>query len=235
MKSFKTVSVAYFGHEIPLPDIPKYSKFYGKLSSGTWEPNTFSVLGRNLNRNTVYVDIGAWIGVTPFWATHHAKSVIAVEPDPACVEVLNNLSSNYSNLRILHGALSNNAKIQINAVDGFGSSASTILNIGNGESTVVRGYNIHSILNTINHEPIFVKIDIEGYEYHLGDEIKKLENYDLRGLQLAVHPRLYEKSRRTYFPFNRVGTVIQTWKLGNLESFFKSPLKHQLFLDTNHC
>ena len=41
--------------------------------------------------------------------------------------------------------------------------------------------------------PVFVKIDIEGYEYAAAPEIARFADYDLRGVQLAVHPQLLRK------------------------------------------
>ena len=58
--------------------------------------------------------------------------------------------------------------------------------------------------------PVFVKIDIEGYEYRIADEIAKLGNYDLRGLQCAVHPQLLEKSLRGPWTLRRLRTLLMT-------------------------
>ena len=201
-----------------------YSKFYHKLSAGTWEPNTFSVLSRNLDRETVYVDIGAWIGVTPFWATHIAKAVIAVEPDPACIDILGKLSGNFSNLTVVHGALAKDVSVRLNSVGGFGSSASSALNICDGDSIVVNGYNIEDIMQSVGRTSVFVKIDIEGYEFNLSEELKKLQKYNLRGLQLAVHPQLYERGQRGNSLLRRLRTVIRTRKLGHIfRELFSEP------------
>jgi FkbM family methyltransferase len=224
MESLKTIDITYGNRTIALPDLPIYSKFYHKLSAGTWEPNTFAVLGRNLDRETVYVDIGAWIGVTPFWATHIAKAVIAVEPDPACIDILDKLCGNFSNLTVINGALAKDVNVQLNSVSGFGSSASSILNIGDGDSIVVNGYSIDDIMQSVGQSSVFVKIDIEGYEFNLSEEVKKLQKYNLRGLQLAVHPHLYERGQRGNLLLKRLRTVISTRKLGNIfRGFFAEP------------
>src|SRR4051794_29174276 len=112
----KTVDIRYAGRVVALPDLPQYAKFYRKLRTGQWEPQTFAVLGRNTDENTVYIDIGAWIGVTPLWAAQAAKAVIAVEPDPACCEVLRVLATSHENVTVMQGALSREAEVRINAV-----------------------------------------------------------------------------------------------------------------------
>ena len=90
------------------------------------------------------------------------------------------------------------------------------MDVGDGESTVVNGYKIADIMQTVGRSLVFVKIDIEGYEFNLCEEIKELKKYNLRGLQLAVHPQLHEKSQRGNLLSRRLRTVINTRKLGHI-------------------
>jgi hypothetical protein len=64
--------------------------------------------------------------------------------------------------------------------------------------------------------PAFVKIDIEGYEYAIPGEIARLRGYHVRGVQLAVHPQLYEKSLRGPLPVRRLRAAWSTWRLGRI-------------------
>src|SRR5687768_5765044 len=128
-QSFDLIDIEVFGHRLALPNLPRYRSFYAKLRAGRWEPRTFQTLAANLDRSTTYIDIGAWIGVTPFWASHIARSVIAVEPDPRCAEILKELAPRYPNVNIVEGALSPRPTVKINAVSGFGSSETSALAI----------------------------------------------------------------------------------------------------------
>jgi FkbM family methyltransferase len=211
-----TVEVTYAGRAVALPDLPDYRKFYRKLAAGTWEPRTFEVLARNLDGGTVYVDIGAWIGVTPFWASALAKRVIAVEPDPACIAILEALAPACRNVTILHGALSPDPEVTLHAVDGFGSSETTALDLGEGERAAAQGLSLARIMAGIGQEPVFVKIDIEGYEFLAIREIAGLRGFRLRGLQLAVHPQLYERSLAGSLVWRRLRTLWATWRLCRL-------------------
>ena len=211
-----TVALTYAGRTVNLPDLPEYRKFYGKLMAGTWEPRTFEVLARNLDSETVYVDIGSWIGVTPFWAAQSAKQVIAVEPDPKCVSILRELAPAYPNVTVLEGALSPKASVTLHASGEFGSSETSVLDVGDGPQASAPGLNLRSILGRAGNGPVFVKVDVEGYEYHLREELAGLRECRLKGVQIAVHPQLYERSLRGGLLWRRIKTVWRTWQLSRL-------------------
>ena len=220
----RTVDVRYAGRTVALPDLPEYAKFYSKLSGGEWEGHTFEALSRNLDRDTVYVDVGAWIGVTPMWSAQVAKSVVAVEPDPKCIDILKSLAADVPGVTILEGALSPHSTVVINAVNGFGSSETSILDIGNSERVRVPGIRMDAILRHAGDSPVFVKIDIEGYEFAIKDEIARLRNHPLRGVQLSLHPQLYESTLKGNRVWRRLKTAWATWQFGQLfDGFLRGP------------
>jgi FkbM family methyltransferase len=186
--------VKYFGQTIALPDLPEYEKFYRNLEAEKWEPNTFRTLREYLDEATVFIDIGGWIGVTTLWASRFAKRVIVVEPDPRCAQILSALCAGRSDITVLEQAFSDEPSVILHAIDGFGSSETTPLDIAGGEQRIVPGVSAGAIVSHAGREKIFVKIDIEGYEYRIAGEIAKFADYDLRGLQCALHPQLYERS-----------------------------------------
>lgn len=208
-----TRDITYAGATVTLADLPEYRKFYAKLAAGTWEPQTFENLRRFLTPDTVYLDVGAWIGVTPFWASRIAKRVIAVEPDPQCRAILKRLLPLYPNVTLLEGALSPKSEVTVHAVDGFGSSETSILDIGGEGAANVAGLTARNLLEAAGQGPLVVKIDIEGYEYEIIDEMARLAAAQPRGMQIAVHPQLYEKSLKLPRFLARLRTVWRTWKL----------------------
>ncbi|MDQ6434730.1 FkbM family methyltransferase [Mesorhizobium sp. LHD-90] len=212
----KTIGVRYAGHMVQLADLPEYRKFYAKLSAGQWEPRTLQALSRYLDRDTVMIDIGAWIGVTSFYGAQIAKSVVAVDPDPKCIAILEGLAAGCANVTVLQGALSDRPAVMIHAVDGFGSSETSILDMGGGESAEAKGLRLDEIMAGAAGSPAFVKIDIEGYEYALAPTLGRLKTYPVRALQLAVHPQLLEKSLVGNRLVRRLKTAYATWKLGRL-------------------
>jgi FkbM family methyltransferase len=210
------VEIEVFGVTIRLPRLRRYEKFYAKLRAGKWEARTFQILGENLDSRTNYVDIGAWIGVTAFWASHFAKSVVAVEPDPECIKILRQFAPEYPKLTVLEGALATDPTLLLHAHGDFGSSETSALGGEQGPSVTAKGYLVEEIMEKAGPGPVFVKIDIEGYEYAIAGEIAKLATYDLRGLQCAVHPQLYERSLSGPLLLRRIRTVMATYRLGKM-------------------
>ena len=212
----KVFDITYHGETVTLADLPEYRKFYHKLESGAWEPRTFRALSDLLGPDVTYIDIGGWIGVTPFWAAKQAKRVIVVEPDPKCREILKALLPYHPNVTLTECALSPKACLRLNAVEGFGSSETSALAIGDGGSIDVPGCSMAELLRQAGNGPIFVKIDIEGYEYQIVEELRQLDTGAVKGVQLALHPALYEKSLGGFSLFRRGRTLLATLKLVRL-------------------
>ena len=59
-----------------------YEKFWEQFSNESWEKNTTDIFDRYIDRSTIYIDIGAWIGPTLFYAAQLAGKSIAIEADP---------------------------------------------------------------------------------------------------------------------------------------------------------
>lgn len=212
-RRFKTVGIPVAGQVIRLADLPEYRKFYAKLAEGSWEPNTFATLQRFLDRDTVLIDIGAWIGVTPFFGACIAKSVVAVDPDPKCIAILKRLAVGHGNVTVIEGALADASSVSIHAVEGFGSSETSVLDIGDGDYLAAKGLHLRDIMERAQGAPAFVKIDIEGYEFLIGDELDRLADFPVKAMQIALHPQLYEKTLRGNRTLRRFRTALATWRL----------------------
>jgi hypothetical protein len=106
--------------------------------------------------------------------------------------------------------------VTLHKVDWFGSSESSLLSTGNAEKTRVKGLNATQIMTKAAVGPVFVKIDIEGYEYAAAAEIDRFAEYDIRGVQLAVHPHLFERALTGNFVLRRLRTAVATWRLGRI-------------------
>src|SRR5439155_19505665 len=81
-------------------------KFWETVSTGRWEEDTLRFVKRYTTPETVFVDVGAWIGPISLYASRYARKVLAIEPDPgACQELERNVQANATNVEIIRAAV----------------------------------------------------------------------------------------------------------------------------------
>lgn len=104
--------------------------FVSNIENNIWECDTFNILDFYKNKNSIYIDIGSWIGPTVLYSSDKYKQVICFEPDPVAISRLNeNLSvNNFKNITLITKALSNN-----NGISNFGGNGE----LGNSMSTLL--------------------------------------------------------------------------------------------------
>ena len=88
------------------------------------------------------------------------------------------------------------------------------------ECVTASGVGIDKILSHAGNASVFIKIDIEGYEFAIRNEIAKLRRYRVRGLQIAIHPQLYEQTLNGNRLRRRLKAAWATWKIGQLFNGF---------------
>lgn len=141
-----------------------------------WEPYTFSILNKFLDKNKDYLDIGAWVGPTVLYAAHFARKVIAIEPDPVAYDILlRNIKLNsFSNIDAVNKAVTKHKSVYIEQCSFYGDSMSkTSLLPGKGPE--IDGIGLDILLN--QGEFSLVKIDIEGYEFELIPDYADIIHY----------------------------------------------------------
>ena len=182
--------------------VPENRKFWRKVADKQWEPHTFIVLDRYLHPDSVYLDIGAWIGPTVLFAARRCKTVYCVEPDPVAYQrLLANLHINgIGNVLPFHGALgARNEVVQIASEGGFGDSETRIRAQGapEGDGVPVLALDIASLVAWWGIERIdLLKMDIEGAEFDL---VPSLINFLPRikpPIYLSLHAPLFPQSER---------------------------------------
>jgi FkbM family methyltransferase len=181
---------------------PYHVQFWRKVSRGRWKPDTYEVLSKFLNRNSVYYDIGAWIGPTVIFAANRCKRVVCFEPDPVAFQYLLwniNLNELHNVLPINAALADRNALMRMASFDKrLGDSMTSLLKTCSTEgATDVMALTWKEWIGICNGEPPdFLKIDIEGGEFALLPTLKEYLSAHKPIVYLSTHaPFLTAKER----------------------------------------
>jgi len=163
-----------------------------QFANGKWEAHTFHIFDKYASQYKVMVDIGAWIGITPMYASTKYNRVIAYEVDKeALLRLKANLNVNplMDNIILVEKAISDkNGTAQFGCKDQFGDSESSLFQTKNSyevETTTLQtsllelGVEIHTIG--------LIKMDIEGAEKLVIPNIIPLLRAFKTPLYLSIH------------------------------------------------
>ncbi len=179
---------------------PEDRKFWRAVAANEWERHTFMVLDRCLRTDSVYLDVGAWIGPTVLFAAARCRTVYCIEPDPVSYErLLANLRmNNITNVLPFHGALGvANGPVQIANEKSFGNSKTRVQAAPGATSVTVLAMDIRRLMEGWGIEKIdFMKMDVEGAEFDLMPSLIDFLPRMKPGIHLSLHARLFPKSER---------------------------------------
>ncbi len=193
---------------------PGARRYWDRVASGAWEPETFAWLERELaaaGPAPLLVDIGAWVGAVTLFAAGRGAKTLAIEPDPAARgQLLDNLAANpdlAERVAVAAAAFDQGAQrlTLYPHAQRFGASKTSALPDVSGlalaaptlsaEGVIARARRLGSRSGAV------VKIDIGGHECAIGPEAARL----IRGLGasalITVRPRAhFEAARRRGAP-----------------------------------
>ena len=186
--------------------------FWGNIS--TWEPSTFSFVEHHTKPGVTFVDIGAWIGPITLFAARRGARVISLEPDPVAVAALRqNLLLNGLEVELICAAIHTDDRglVLHEGRNGFGDSMTSSMKRTVGQEIVVPTITASQLIGKIfpGQKKVAIKMDIEGHEYVVGENISDLRRTLLNSgvkvpLHLSVHPRILRRSHRhNYFRLSR--------------------------------
>lgn len=135
-------------------DISDSNLDFWKNHYSSWKNNKFQVFDRFLNKDKIFIDIGAWIGATCIYASRKSKHIFAIEPDINSNESLSqNCKNNCNNYTIINKSISNTTDIDTKTI--------TIQDI-------ITEYNID--IQNIS----LINVDIEGYEEDILNDLYEI-------------------------------------------------------------
>ncbi len=167
-----------------------------------WEEETFSIFDKFLNKNKIFIDIGAWIGTTCMYGSRISKYVYAVEADIKSYEdlkinckvncennltLINNAIYNIDNIDITFGK--NKFSLNSNLND---SSSQIYLNSDklNSDCYTIKTITINTIIEKYNinlNEVSLIKVDIEGGEEFILKDLYDIYNIYKVPLLISFH------------------------------------------------
>jgi FkbM family methyltransferase len=175
----------------------RYHPFWDDASSKKWEPNTFLIFDRFIDKNHSFIDIGAWIGPTTLYGSQLSKRCYSFEPDPiAFKELKNNVILNpdlKQKIELYDYCISNKSgKIRFGNRSNFGDSMSSILFSDLKKSLFVKSITLQKFIQQKKiNDCNFIKIDIEGGETIVLPHIKKFLEKNKPTLHLSLHPQFF--------------------------------------------
>jgi len=164
--------------------------------SHEWEPWTFEMIDKHVGPDTVFLDVGAWLGAMSLHVASRVSKVIAFEADPIAYESLTqNIRANpqWTNVTVNNVFVSDRGGTQrVSSLHRGNNSGTTgVLDLG-GDSWDVPSIDFARVIKDLPTDvPLFVKMDIEGAEYRVlrscGALLSKRQN---TVLLLSMHPSI---------------------------------------------
>lgn len=159
---------------------PSFEPFWARVTADAWEPETITTIAQFCNDETVFLDVGAWVGATALYASSRGAKVYAFEPDPIAIAAFQaNMGLNPSlahRIDLIQSAVGDTSGT-LELFAGFqGNSETSIFNTveraGNvkefGKKFTVGMVNLIEFVGKIEAgRDIFIKMDIEGAEFDL--------------------------------------------------------------------
>lgn len=180
---------------------PYHQKFWNIVNGGRWEPETFTILDKYLSKDSVYCDIGAWIGPTVIFAARKCKQAYCFEPDTIAYRFLlwNIALNNLKNVLPNNIALSDKEGIETISSLGteLGDSMTSLLGDDSSESINILCMRWDNWRTFVKPGRIdFLKIDIEGAEFDFMPSIKDYLEQEMPIVYLSLHAPFFDEKLR---------------------------------------
>ncbi|CAH1670843.1 FkbM family methyltransferase [Chelatococcus asaccharovorans] len=194
----RTVSLG--GHPVTIAD--DYPTFWARADAGSWEPGTLQTQAGLITAETLFIDLGAWIGPTSLHAAACGARVIAVEADPAAAAVLrNNIAANprlAPRISVIERAVAaTSAPVTFGARRKPGDSMASMLLADTAAVTwtsqAVTPAELAGLIAP-GERPV-IKIDLEGAEYGVLPALGPLVAHPQTAVLVSFHPGILAEAR----------------------------------------
>ena len=180
-----------------------HGQFWKSVDRGNWEPETFAIFDKFISEETLFVDVGAWIGSTALYGAQLARRCVAFEPDPVAFRELSrnvalNADADWSARLEIHECAINKDGHSFTlggSRDGADSMSSALFPDSDSQWTV-SARRLQDVLSKSREpgQPVFLKIDIEGSEYGLLPAIREVIEDPQTTIYISFHPHMLRRS-----------------------------------------
>ena len=207
--------------------ISNFNWFIEFFRTGQWENFTYQIFKQCAKKDKIALDIGAWIGPTSIWLSKNFKEVYSFEPDPVAFEALSkNLeTSGCKNVLPIDKALykeKTTLGFGLNpefAHEGLGASTSQLQ--ANGSEISVQTTTFRELSRMIRFEDVsFVKVDIEGAEEHIVEDLFKYATTNKWDVLMEIHPNFMSSEGYENFKLTVLKYQPEEVEFGN-QKFFR--------------
>jgi FkbM family methyltransferase len=159
------------------------NRFWKRVNRGAWEPETFAIFDRHIGDETLFLDVGAWIGSTALYGAQRARFCVAFEPDPVAFAALTrnvaaNAAADWASRLEIHDCAINadGQAFTLGGTSEGADSTSSALFPDRESQWTVRAMRLPDVLarHRSPGQPVFLKIDIEGGEFSLLPAIREI-------------------------------------------------------------
>lgn len=201
-------------------------RYRSKRALRAWTERDQSAMefyGQFVSRGSLCFDIGANIGNRSKIFLRLGATVIAVEPQPDCVELLRAACGAHDRLKVVEKALgetAGEATMMVNTVRSISSMSPDWIRavqeshrFDDGQKWAMERTVPVTTLDALIAEhgrPDFLKIDVEGYEY----EVIKGLSQPVRALSIEFTPEVIESTVRCLEHLERLGAIRLNYATG---------------------
>jgi FkbM family methyltransferase len=214
------LTISLRGHRLRVaPSQPLHAAYWRNVESGLWEDTTLRFVEAVTDKDTTFIDIGAWIGALSLLAGARAKRVISLEPDPVAQrEFAANIALNAAPIELWRAGIDNGeGSLRLFAKAGFGDAMTSSLGDPSGEAITVTAVSFDDISAALRGSSgkVVLKMDVEGHEFKVGDQLVAFARKHGASLNVSLHAAILCRSfRRNSGPLGaRMATFFATKKL----------------------
>ena len=171
------------------------NEFWTKLEQGVWEPDTLEIIESHIDPQTMFLDIGGWIGPTTLFAACLGAAVVVVEADPKALPALKRniaLNADFSSRveTVAKALYPTSGTVKFGSRRKGGDSMSSLVHEHMATAWEVDTITPERLAELFQGaSKVFMKVDIEGGEYTILPHAKALFSLPLSAVHISLHPQ----------------------------------------------